>query len=111
MTANEKTNPNRTARVAGILLLIMVVASLFSTGFVRVTLIVPGDATATANNISASESQFRSGIVGHLVVLVTDVGVSFHICRCAHLIFVYICFGRLGSDCRLIESLEYEPYS
>jgi hypothetical protein len=77
MTTKEKMNSiNKTARIAGILFLIMIVASFFSTGFVRVTLIVPGDATATANNIMASESQFRSGIVGHLVVLITDVGVS-----------------------------------
>jgi len=76
MTTKEKINPNKTARVAGILFLIMIAASFLATGFVRVTLIVPGDATATANNIMASESQFRSGIVGHLVVLITDLGVS-----------------------------------
>jgi len=77
MTTKEKMNSiNKPARVVGILFLIMTVAIFFTTGFVRVLLIVPGDATATANNIMASESQFRSGIVGHLVVLITDHGVS-----------------------------------
>jgi len=76
MITKEKMNPNKTARVAGILFLIMIAASFLATGFVRVTLIVPEDATATANNIMASESQFRSGIIGHLVVLITDLGVS-----------------------------------
>jgi hypothetical protein len=71
-----ETSPFVYARVAGILFLIMVIAAEFSTGVVGVNLIVPGDATATANNIMASESQFRAGIVGHLVVLFTDVGVS-----------------------------------
>ena len=27
------------------------------------------------------------------------------------IIIVYVCFSRIGNDCRLIESLEYEPYS
>jgi hypothetical protein len=75
-TRTAETSPLVYARITGILFLIMTIAIFFTTGFVRVTLIVPGDATATANNIMASESQFRSGIVGHLVVLITDIGVS-----------------------------------
>jgi hypothetical protein len=44
--------------------------------YVPSTLIVPGDATATANNILASKGLFQFGIVGHLIVLFTDLGVA-----------------------------------
>jgi hypothetical protein len=73
---SAETSPLVYARIAGILFLIMMVVSFFSLDYVAANLIVAGDATATANNIMASESLFRLGIVGHLVVLFTDVGVS-----------------------------------
>jgi hypothetical protein len=75
-TGTAGTSPLVYTRIAGVLFLVMTVAVFFTTGFDRVTFIVPGDANATANNIMASESQFRSGIVGHLVVLLLDVGVA-----------------------------------
>ena len=61
MTTKEKMNPNKTARIAGLLYLIIIVCAGFSEGYVRSNLIVPGDATATANNIVASEWLFRIG--------------------------------------------------
>jgi len=67
MTNKEKMNPNRAARIAGILYVIPWVLSLAGF-FIRQSLVVPGDVAATANNIMASESLFRLSIVGDLVV-------------------------------------------
>ena len=54
-------------RVAGLLYLLMGIPAAFSLMYVPQTLIVPGNATATANNILASEMLFRIGIVSGLV--------------------------------------------
>ena len=64
------------ARVTGILYLIMTLVGPFSMMYVPSQLIVPGDATATANNIMASGSLFNAGIIGHLVILLADLGVA-----------------------------------
>jgi len=65
--------PQVYARIGGVLYLIIIVAGLFGEAFVRDRLIVPGDATATANNIVASQLLWRIGIVGDLVMHVCDV--------------------------------------
>jgi hypothetical protein len=76
MTTKEKTNSLRkTARVAGFLYLIIFIVAAFAF-FPVSSIIVPGDATATANNIIASESLFRMSIVGWSVVLLTEVVLS-----------------------------------
>ena len=67
MTTKEKMNPNKTARIAGFLYLILIVSGMFSYMFVTSSLIVPGDTATTINNIMASESLFRSGIVSWLI--------------------------------------------
>ena len=67
MTTKEITNPKKTARIAGALYLLLVVTGVFSFLFVFSSLVVPGDAAETANNIMASESLFRSGIVSWLI--------------------------------------------
>jgi hypothetical protein len=63
MTAKEKTNPQKTARIAGFLYLLIFIAGMFAELFVRDKLIVPGDAATTVQNILASESLFRLGFV------------------------------------------------
>jgi Domain of unknown function (DUF4386) len=57
---------NKTARVAGALYLLNGVTGFFSLMYVPSTLIVSGDATATAKNILAHETLFRLGIVSEL---------------------------------------------
>ena len=57
----------KTARVAGFLYLLLVVTAPIGLMYVPGKLIVRGNATATANNILASQSLFRIGILSGLV--------------------------------------------
>ena len=72
MITKEKMNPNKTARVAGFLSLIMIPFALFGIMWAS-SLIVPGDAATTANNIMASESLFRLSIGSALMVQVGHI--------------------------------------
>ena len=63
----------KTARVAGLLYLIIAVCAGFSFGYMRTTLIVPGDAAATVSNLLASEWLFRLGIVADAVVFLSEI--------------------------------------
>ncbi len=61
-------NSNKTtARLAGLLWILVGVTTGISLGYVRSTLIVFADATTTATNIVASESLFRAGIVSSVL--------------------------------------------
>ncbi|KAA3663812.1 MAG: DUF4386 domain-containing protein [Chloroflexi bacterium] len=65
------------ARIAGVLYLIITVAAIFAHFVVPGQLIVPGDATATAVNITTSESLFRMGLVGsELIILLSEIILS-----------------------------------
>lgn len=70
------TSPRTYARATGFLYLIIIVCAGFSEGYVRANMIVPGDATATANNILASEGLFRVGFAADLVAFLSDIGVA-----------------------------------
>lgn len=71
-TASFRTH----ARVAGLLYVLVILCAGFAQGFVRGTLVVPGDAAATAANIVASENLFRLGLVADLVAFVSDAVVA-----------------------------------
>ena len=58
---------DKAARVAGAIYLLMVVTGPFTLIYIPSTLIVRGNATATANNILAHETLFRLGIVADLI--------------------------------------------
>ncbi|MEP7134340.1 MAG: DUF4386 domain-containing protein [Chloroflexota bacterium] len=62
----------KTARIAGILTLLIVVLAPFSMIYVPTTLVVPGDAAATANHIMASEGLFRLGMVSDSLVFLIE---------------------------------------
>ena len=76
-TSITKTSPliQTYARITGVLFLISVVAGGFGEFFVPSQLIVSADATATANNIIASDSLFRLGFASYLVEAVCDVAL------------------------------------
>lgn len=63
----EMNPTKRTARVAGLLYLLLTVTGFFSLMYVPGKLIVRGNAAATAANILASESLFRLGVASDLV--------------------------------------------
>lgn len=74
--SNAKTSPQTYARTAGILFLIILACSILSSMYVPSTIIVPGDATATAANIKASESLFRIGIVGDAILMLSEIALT-----------------------------------
>ena len=64
------------ARIAGVLFVLSIVAGGFGEAYVPSRLIVSGDATATAQNIKASDSLFRLGFAGYLVEAVCDIALG-----------------------------------
>lgn len=66
----------KTARMTGVFYLAIFFANLFVFLFVSGSLNVAGDATATAENIRASESLYRSGIVSYLIVFLSEIGTT-----------------------------------
>ena len=62
-----RASPRLKARIAGGLWILVIASGIFAELFVRSTLIVGGDAAATAANILAAEQYFRLGIVADLV--------------------------------------------
>lgn len=66
-------SPQLYARVGGVLYLIIIIAGLFGEIFVRGKLLVPGDATATANQLIAAPMLWRIGICADLVMQVCDI--------------------------------------
>ncbi|HEX4953465.1 MAG TPA: DUF4386 domain-containing protein [Thermoanaerobaculia bacterium] len=71
----------RTARIAGLLYLIVVLAGPFTLLYVPGKVFVSGDATATANNILAHETLFRAHIVVGLISELAFVAVVFVLYR------------------------------
>ena len=55
------------ARLAGILYLLACIPAPFALIYVPRTLLVPGNATATASRVRASEALLRMGIAGELI--------------------------------------------
>ncbi|MBK7895633.1 MAG: DUF4386 domain-containing protein [Anaerolineaceae bacterium] len=72
----------KTARMTGVLYLAIFFANLFVFIFVSSSLNVAGDATATAENIRASESLYRSGVVSYLIVFLSEIGTTILLSSC-----------------------------
>jgi hypothetical protein len=64
---------NNIARIAGVLTLLIVVFAPFSMIYVPTTLVVPGNATVTAQNIMASEGLFRLGLASDSIVFLIEI--------------------------------------
>ena len=76
MTTNGKLKTNTiqiTAKIAAILTLLIVVLAPFSMLYIPNTLIVPGDAAATASNIMTSQGLFRAGMVSDSIVFLIEI--------------------------------------
>jgi hypothetical protein len=68
--------PGQLARIAGGLYLINILGGAFAVGIVPATLVVSGDASATALNIQSHQLLYRSSLVAHIVVCVTNVPLA-----------------------------------
>jgi hypothetical protein len=71
-----ETSPQVYARVAGVLYLIIIVFGIGAEVFIRGSLIVPGDAAATAANVSGSPGLFRLGFLGDSIAFLCDVALA-----------------------------------
>ncbi len=75
MHSSIERSPQLYARLGGVLYLAIILLGLFGEMFVRGTLVVSGDAAATASNISGSNVLWRAGIAGDILMHVCDVPV------------------------------------
>ena len=88
--------PQFYARICGVLYLINIACGLFGEVFVRAKLLVAGDAIATAHHILASESLFRLGIAGDLVMHITDLPTT---------VILYFLLRPINRDLSLLAAL------
>lgn len=84
-----------TYRLTGILYLFVIIFAGFSQGYVRGTLIIPGDAVTTATNILQQESLFRLGLSLDLVAFILDAIIS---------VLLYQLFKTFGKTLALVSS-------
>ncbi|MCB9244789.1 MAG: DUF4386 domain-containing protein [Flavobacteriales bacterium] len=71
-----KTTLRTYGGIAGIALLVMGLTAGYSYGYVFNNLFMPDDAEATLTNIQGAQLLFESGILGWLIILLTDVLVA-----------------------------------
>ena len=72
----KEASPGQLARMAGGLYLVNIVLGFFAIGFVPASIVVAGDAAATAHNIQTHELLYRWGVVAHIVVTMTNVPLA-----------------------------------
>jgi hypothetical protein len=72
----NEASPRRLARMAGGLYLINIVFGFFAIGYIPAAIFVTGDAAATAHNIQTHELLYRSGLVAHILVTLTNVPLA-----------------------------------
>jgi hypothetical protein len=75
MTITEEMNPNKTARIAGGLYLLLLPLGILGLLYVPSAIIVAGDTAATTRNILANETLFRLSIVSALLVQLVNIFV------------------------------------
>lgn len=79
MATQQITNPNKTARIAGFLYLLLVPLGILGILYIPTTLVVSGDIAATINNIRANESLFRLGIVSAIAAQLVNIFVVLYL--------------------------------
>src|SRR5215467_11625650 len=65
------------ARIAGVVFLLAIVGGAFGEAYAPSQVIVAGNASATAHNVTASAQLFRLGFLGYLLEAFTDVVLAF----------------------------------
>jgi hypothetical protein len=90
---SAELSPQLYARIGGVLYLLIIAAGLFAEAFVRNRLVVPGDAAATASNITDHASLFRLGIAADL---------STFVCAVALTMILYVLLKRVNRSAALL---------
>jgi hypothetical protein len=80
------------ARVGGVLYLSIIAIGALGETVVRGSIVVPGNATATANNLRSMEWLWRLGVAGEVVLLACAVALS---------VILYILLRRVNRDLAL----------
>jgi uncharacterized protein DUF4386 len=68
--------PQALARIGGLLYLITIVVGIFNEAFVKGSIVVWGDAAATAANLRSMESLWRLGIAGQMLMVICTVALT-----------------------------------
>src|SRR4030088_258504 len=76
MDSVEGASPRQLARMAGALYLGNIVGGAFAITIVPAMVLVAGNAAAPAHNIQTHELLYRSGLVAHVLVTVTNVPLA-----------------------------------
>lgn len=93
-TTTQLMNVN-SVRLTGLLYLLVIICAGFSQGYVRGTLVVPGDAVATATNISLNEGLFRLGLTTDLIAFLLDAVIA---------VLLYQMFRPFGKTLAMVSS-------
>lgn len=98
-------SPDRYARMAGLLYLLLTVVGPFSMMFVPSAVVVPGDAAATAGNVAASASLVRLGLLGDAIIFLAEVPLVVllyllfePVSRAASLVAVVVAVGAMAGE-------------
>jgi len=88
-------------RTGGILYLVLIICGMYAELFVLGDLVVGGDATVTANNIRSHEGFYRTGIIAHIVTIVSGLilmGILFMIFKSTslHLAITAVIFNTVA---------------
>ncbi len=71
-----ETSPRLKARITGVLYLLTILTGLFAQGFVSRSLVVDGDAVATATNILAHKGLYQLGFAVFLIEMACQIAMT-----------------------------------
>lgn len=71
-----RSDEQKAALTAGLSLIIMAIAAIFSYGFIHGSLVVRSDTSTTFHNVTTSIPLFKAEIFGWLIILISDIVVA-----------------------------------